>query len=478
MAFIMTKQTELSPNNTRSIVPLMIALLTAIFAFQLNASMLSPALKTMEDQLNATSAEIGVTQTAFFAAAAMFSLFLPRWGDLIGRKKIMLGMLLLTGIGCLISALSPNVGVLGAGRIIQGTAGPIVPMALIMLHQEVPDPKRYAKLMAVLTSVNGGIAGVDAILGGWLAGNWGFRSVFFVMAVVCVLALVAMLIWSHESISNEGTPMDWPGVISLVILFGGIYFAFNELGKLGKANWIFLAIMVVVAIVFAIIFWKIESNKSHPLVTTHYLKQRRTWTLLSTTLLTMTGVFAIMNGIIPNLAQNDPPIGVGLGAGTVSFFTLTPYAIAGLIMGPIAGQLASRFGYKRVLQAGLIITITLFVVAIFITGAPSKLALFLICLGVGISYAGMVNIMLNGLGVVLSPHDNQGYLPGMNSGAFNLGAGLSFAILTAIQTVLTTSSGKPTYGFQGAIVAGVVLVGCALLMSFLIPSVESAKRDD
>lgn len=116
--------------------------------------------------------------------------------------------------------------------------------------------------------------------------------------------------------------------------------------------------------------------------------------------------------------------------------------------------------------------------AIFITSSPSKLTLFLICLGVGISYAGMVNIMLNGLGVVLSPHDNQGYLPGMNSGAFNLGAGLSFAILTAIQTALTTSSGKPTYGFQGAIVAGVILVGCALLMSLLIPSVESAKRDD
>ena len=36
------------------------------------------------------------------------------------------------------------------------------------------------RLMAILTSVNGGIAGVDAILGGWLAGNFGFRSVFVV----------------------------------------------------------------------------------------------------------------------------------------------------------------------------------------------------------------------------------------------------------------------------------------------------------
>ena len=47
----------------------------------------------------------------------------------------------------------------------------------------------------------------------------------------------------------------------------------------------------------------------------------------------------------------------------------------------------------------------------------------------GIMYAGTVNIMLNGLGVVLSPAGNPGFLPGMNAGAFNLGAGLSFLVL-------------------------------------------------
>ena len=49
-----------------SYIPLMFALLTAVFAFQLNASMLSPALATMEEELSATTAQIGLTQTAFF----------------------------------------------------------------------------------------------------------------------------------------------------------------------------------------------------------------------------------------------------------------------------------------------------------------------------------------------------------------------------------------------------------------------------
>lgn len=56
----------------------MVALLAAVFAFQLNASMLAPALATMESDLNATTAQIGMTQTAFFTAAAVFALFMPR----------------------------------------------------------------------------------------------------------------------------------------------------------------------------------------------------------------------------------------------------------------------------------------------------------------------------------------------------------------------------------------------------------------
>lgn len=148
----------------KSIVALMMALLVAIFAFQLNASMLSPALTTMQLELNTTAVEIGNTQTVFFTAAALFSLFLPRLADLIGRKKVLCGMLAITGIGCVISALAPNVVVLMIGRIMQGVAGPVVPMCLIMLHNQVTEEGRYTRLMAILTSVNGGIAGVDAIL--------------------------------------------------------------------------------------------------------------------------------------------------------------------------------------------------------------------------------------------------------------------------------------------------------------------------
>ena len=86
----------------------MTALLVAVFAFQLNASMLAPALHTMEIELNATTAQIGMTQTAFFTAAAVFALFMPRWGDLIGRRKVLVWMMIVTVIGSVVAALATN----------------------------------------------------------------------------------------------------------------------------------------------------------------------------------------------------------------------------------------------------------------------------------------------------------------------------------------------------------------------------------
>ncbi len=450
-----------------SVAALVLALLAAIFAFQLNASMLSPVLATMEDELGTTAAEIGLSQTAFFASAALFSLFLPRWGDLIGRKRLMMGMLVISGIGCVVSALAPNVGVLGIGRVIQGISGPIVPMALIMLRVQIPDRRLYAKLMAILTAINGGIAGVDALLGGWLAENFGFRSVFWVMAAVCLLAVAAIAARTVESRGDERVPMDWKGVVALVVVLGSLYFAFDEAGALADANWLLVVGLVVLGAVAFAVFWTIEKRVRHPLVTTVYLKQRRTWALLSTTLLTMTGVFAVMNGLIPNLAQ-DAEVGAGISAAEVAWWTLTPYAIAGLLMGPLSGQLAARMGYKKVLQAGLVLSGLGLGVAGLLASTPTPLVLLSVSIFLGITYAGICNIMLNGLGIVLSPKDNQGYLPGMNSGAFNLGAGLSFALLFGVTTAVTSAGGAVS-GYRAGILTGAVLLVLALAVSTLIP---------
>lgn len=457
----------------KSIVSLMIALLVAIFAFQLNSSMLTPALVQMQTELNTTAVEIGNTQTVFFTACALFSLFLPRLADHLGRRKVLTGMLAITAVGCIVSAMASNITFLLIGRVMQGVAGPIVPMCLIMLHQRVTEDKKYAKLMAILTSVNGGIAGVDALLGGWLTTAFGFRSVFLTMAVVAILAVILVLLFSEESKSEQSVHVDVVGMITLGIAFLAAYLAINELQQ-ATIRPVVLAVLIVVAAIFFVIFWNVEKKKSDPMVSTKYLKQRRTWALLTTTLLTMMGVFAIMNGVVPAIAQ-DPEMGINLGADIVSFATLTPYALIGLVFGPVAGILASKFGYHAVLKGGLLVSIVGVLFGIYLCTNPTVPAIVGISVVLGFSYAGTANIMLNGLGIVLSPKDNTGYLPGMNAGAFNLGAGLSYAVLYSAMNAFTLSSGA-TAGYVASFVAGAILLCLALAMSLLIPKAENCEE--
>lgn len=455
---------------------LMAALLSACVAFQLNASMLSPALASVGEELQVDDAAVGLTQTAFFTAAALFSLFLPRLGDLVGRRRVLTAMLALMTVGCVIAALSPNIAVLFAGRVVQGVSGPTVPLCLIMLRHEVTEPRRYGTLMGVVTAVNGGVAGVDALAGGFLADRYGFHSVFWAMAVVAAIATALVLFLAPESTAEQRGRMDWPGVACLVVSVGALLTAFNEAGKLADANWLLIAGLVVVGLAMFAAFWRVEDRSRHPLVETRHLRRRATWALLATTVLTMTGVFAVMNGLLPTLVQ-DPRASLGLSAEESAWWVLTPYALAGLAMGPVAGRLAGTVGYRRILRAGLVGTLAGLLALALTAGAYSRPLLLLLSIAIGITYAGTVNIMLNGLGVVLSPRENPGFLPGMNAGAFNLGAGLGFAALYAVSTAFSSPDPASAAGSVAGMLAGAVVVALALATSFLIPRPVDAEEE-
>jgi hypothetical protein len=105
-----------------------------------------------------------------------------------------------------------------------GVSGPVVPVCLLMLYHEVDDPQRYGLLMGVITAVNGGIAGIDAIAGGWLATAFGFRAVFWCIA--CLLRWLVLVAWlAPESRPSPQARMDWPGVGWLVLSLGCLLWA-------------------------------------------------------------------------------------------------------------------------------------------------------------------------------------------------------------------------------------------------------------
>ncbi|PWD83831.1 MFS transporter [Ignatzschineria cameli] len=460
---------SVSGGEPRSVVPLMIALLMACMAFQLNATMLNPVLVTIAGALDTSEATIGLSQTAFFMSAALFSIFIPRLSDIVGRRKILFFLIFVTTIGGVLSAITPNIELYFVSRIIQGFSGPVVPLCLLMLHAEVNDPKRYGMLMGIITAVNGGIAGIDAFLGGFIATHFGFRPVFWFIAAVGLITLPFILKGVRETKPSAGQKMDWFGVLFLVITLAGFLVAFNEAGKVAAANWGLVAISIVIAILSFLFFIQIEKRINEPLVTVEHLKERSTWALLLTTVLTMTGIFAVVNGLVVSFAQNSE-IGFNFTANKTAIYLLAPYALIGWLVGPFMGKLAPIWGYNRILRFGLIGSI-IGILILMLFGLSSLTILIIGTLLIGVMYAGTANIMLNGLGVVLSPQDNPGFLPGMNAAAFHIGAGLSFALLPAM-LVLSSDLLK---GYGNGMLLGLVITVVALLVSFLIPKPVSAE---
>ncbi|MFP5020580.1 uridine transporter UriT [Pseudonocardia phyllosphaerae] len=460
------------------VTALVAAVVAACVAFQLNASMLSPALVTMARELGTDEATVGLSQTMFFTLAAMFSLFLPRLSDIAGRRRVLLGMLAVMLLGSVIAALATGVGMLFAGRILQGVTGPVVPIGLLMLRSEITDPRRYGVALGLVTAVNGGVAGLDALAGGWLATAYGFRSIFWVIAVVTVAAIGCVAVWGTESRPSAGTRMDWRGVVPLVVAVGALLLAFDEAGALGDADWGLVALYVVVAVVAGAVFAALEARTVQPLVPVAFLRRRGTWATLATTLLTMTGVFAIANGLVASLAQNTTGAGFGLPADLTALVLLAPYALVGWLVGPFAGRLAPVLGYRTVLRIGLAGSVAA-TVLLAVAGVASLPVLVAGTLLLGITYAGIANIMLNGLGVLLSPPENPGMLPGLNAGAFNLGAGISFVVLPAAQ-IAFGGSDHSAAGYTGGMITGAVLTAAALGVSLLIPrpsAAETAPRE-
>lgn len=83
-------------------------------------------------------------------------------------------------------------------------------------------------------------------------------------------------------------------------------------------------------------------------------------------------------------------MGVDMKPDMVSFATLTPYALLGLCFGPVAGVLASKFGYRSVLRAGLIVSIAGVLFGIFLSNNASipSLVIISVVLGIAVCWYG------------------------------------------------------------------------------------------
>src|ERR1700761_5276372 len=77
-------------------------------AFAVLQSLVAPALPVIGHELHASTENIAWVLTAYLLAASVLTPILGRLGDIVGKRKVLLAVLIVLAAGTLLAALAPN----------------------------------------------------------------------------------------------------------------------------------------------------------------------------------------------------------------------------------------------------------------------------------------------------------------------------------------------------------------------------------
>ncbi len=272
-----------------------------------------------------------------------------RVADMFGRARTYtLGFALfsLASIGC---ALAADPVQLIAGRVFQGIGGAFLMANSAALVTDAFPRRELGRALGINAMVVGAGLILGPILGGFLT-TLGWRTVFWFNVPIGLLGTAAAwLILVEQQEPSTSRSIDWAGsalyLVGLLALmtslaFGGIYG--------WTTGWVVGGIVVFV-VAMPIFFW-IETQQPEPLLDLTLFRDR---------LFTMGNLTGLLNGVARNGvlfllvfylqgAKGDDPVTAGI--------LLAPLAVGLLVLSPISGALADRYGSRELATLGMIVT--------------------------------------------------------------------------------------------------------------------------
>ena len=272
-----------------------------------------------------------------------------RVADRIGRARSYTGGFALFTLASVACALAPNAPVLIAGRLVQGVGGAFLMANSAALVTDAFPRRELGRALGVNAMVVGAGLILGPILGGWLTG-FGWPTVFWFnipIGVIGTIAAARLLVeqGAHrrgEGFDLAGSALYLVGLSGLVtaLAFGGIY------GWL--TPWV-LGGFVAFLIAAPAFIW-VEWHARDPLLDLNLFRNR---------LFALGNLTGLLNGVARNGVlfllvfylqgvQGKDPVTAGL--------LLAPLAIGLLVLSPISGALADRYGSRLLATLGMIVT--------------------------------------------------------------------------------------------------------------------------
>jgi multidrug resistance protein len=332
-----------------------------VFIHLLGFGIIIPLLPYYAERFGASGLTVGLLTTSFSLAQFLFA---PVWGrlsDRIGRRPVLLGSLILTGVSYLVFAVAGSLPVLFVSRIFAGVAGATLSTAQAYIA-DTTTPENRTRGMGLI----GAAFGMGFIFGpamGGILSRWGFSVPAYAAAGLALTAFLFALALLPESLPPDE--------------------------RAGAARRRLRATSFREAL-------------SRPVVGTVLV-------LFFVATLCFSGMEAILALFCERFFHWGPH--------QIGYLFAYVGIVAAVLQAGIVGALAKRFGERALVRAGLALMGAAFVTA----GVVPPLALFLVTMGVVSIGSGLITPSMSALVSVATPPDEQGGILGIYQSLGSLG---------------------------------------------------------
>jgi EmrB/QacA subfamily drug resistance transporter len=440
----------------------LVVLLLAGISFALSQTLVIPALPDIAHDVQASPAAASWILSGFLLSASIATPIVGKLGDVFGKGRVLTLVLLLFSFGGVVCALGNSIGILIAGRVIQGVAGGVFPLAFGIVRDTFP-PERRATGLGLVSAIIGIGAGIGLPLSGVIADNLGVPWLFWISLIALPAALAAHRL-VPESPASRRLRIDWLGAALLSGALGAVLLAVTEANDWGWGSARTIGLFAAGA-VLALIWLRVESHVDEPLIDLGVLRARAVATTNLTGLLVGFAMFSSFL-LIPQFAQAPESSGYGFGDSvTQAGVLLVPAALFQLVGGPLAGGLGARIGFRTTLAIGASAATAAFIFLAAAHSHPWQFVVAAALLGTGISFAfaSMANLIVGAV-----PQSEVGVATGINTIMRTVGGAFGAAVATAILTGHTIGSsaipseGAYTAAFVMSAVGGLLAIAAAL----------------
>jgi len=326
-----------------------LALAGTVFAMM--QALVIPALPRIQVSLGTNADGAAWISTAYLLSACILTPVIGRLGEVAGKKRMMLASLATFAAGTLVCAVAGNLAELVVGRVIQGAAGGIYPLAFAIIRDRLPR-ERVPGGIGLVSSLLGIGGGLGLVLPGPIMTRLSYQWLFWLSLMVIAAALVlAARYIPADGPAEAGVRVPWRSSLLMAAGLSAVLIAVSESATWHWANIRTLGLLVLGAA--ALLAWvRMEARSSSPLVDMSLMRLRGVWTANAGALLVGVGMYASFL-IIPELVQAPARLGYGFGASvTGAGLFMFPTAAVQLLLGPLSGRLHRMVSLRTQLIAG------------------------------------------------------------------------------------------------------------------------------